>query len=162
MTYERPKPHPFRETLFDGDTCGFPKCGLLRSSPVHTDRPVLPLSDPDEPHAYVRHDASGTSANAAWVALPRSGTQRRRVGEFIYQAGDYGATDAEIADALGLLLHSVNPRRLELQEGGWIEDSGARRPVVRPNQPQITYAIVWVMTPRGRTEWQSDNGGHGA
>lgn len=46
MKPERPDDHAFMETItsaFD-DVCG--ACGLLRNSPVHTDRVLPPLPDP--------------------------------------------------------------------------------------------------------------------
>lgn len=83
-----------------------------------------------EPHAYVRADARRTSVNAAAAALPRSGTQRRRVLDAIVAAaanGRHGACDVELSRHLQLGLNSVRPRRLELVEAGLVADTGRTR-----------------------------------
>lgn len=92
----------------------------------------------EEPHTYVRHNARGTSAAAAAAALPKSGTRRRQVYDFIWDQGIHGATDDEIILGLGIGHQSVGPRRLELVEQGHIEDSGERRLTIGGNP-----AIVW-------------------
>jgi hypothetical protein len=68
-----------------------------------------------------------TSRAAARGVTPRTGTQRRRVLDYISGRGDEGATDAELQDALHLNGNSERPRRIELVEAGLIVDSGRRR-----------------------------------
>lgn len=97
----------------------------------------------DEAHSYVRHNARSTSVDAADAALPKSGTQRRKVYDFIAEQGERGATDAEIIAGLDMAHQSVGPRRLELLEAGLIRDSIQRR-LTPTGQP----AIVWVTTDR--------------
>lgn len=103
------------------------------------------LSDPSAPTADPAHHGRQTEAVAAWQNLPRSGSQRLRVLEAIARAGDEGRTDAELEDRLGMLRPSPGNRRGELVAGGWVRDSGRRRPT-RTGSP----AVVWVLTEAGR------------
>lgn len=102
------------------------------------------LSDPSRSGVHVRHDARPTSASAASMAFPRSGTQRMRVLAAI-SARHGGATDDDVIASTGMLHQSVGPRRLELERGGWIEDSGRRRKTRMGND-----AIVWELTDLAR------------
>lgn len=104
----------------------------------------------NEAHAYVRRDARPTSEEAALRAMPRSSTRRFMVLEAIVAAGEAGRTDDELIVELGLPHQSVGPRRLELVEGGWIEDSGQRR-----RTRTGADAIVWVLTEAGATKWRA-------
>jgi hypothetical protein len=87
-------------------------------------------------------DHPDTSHYAADRIRPRTGTQRARVLEFIQQADEFGATDEEIQDGLGLNPSSQRPRRQELQKAGWIVDSGGRR-----KTRSGASAIVWTVAP---------------
>lgn len=104
----------------------------------------------DAEHAYVRRDAKATSVLAALVTLPRSRTRRYAVLEAIAAAGEHGRTDDELIGELGIPHQSVGPRRLELVEGGWIEDSERRRPTRTGAD-----AIVWVLTDDGAARWRA-------
>jgi hypothetical protein len=101
------------------------------------------LSDPGAPGTKERHDASDTMAMAALQAMPRSGTQRRKV---LAAIAEKPRTDDELQYDLAMSGNTERPRRVELVEGGWIEDSNVRRPT-HDNQD----AIVWALTHRGRT-----------
>jgi predicted ArsR family transcriptional regulator len=90
------------------------------------------------------HNAPETSAAAAVANAPRSGTQRARV--LIAVARHGGLTDDEIGMVCGLSGNAVRPRRGELVQGGYVEDSGDRRPSAMGNE-----AVVWTATPRGVT-----------
>lgn len=68
-----------------------------------------------------------TSHAAAVQVMPRTGTQRRRVLDYIAACGDHGATDLELQHALGLGGNSERPRRVELVTAELIADSGRRR-----------------------------------
>lgn len=95
------------------------------------------------PHAYVRNDASDTSKEAAAFVLPRSGTQRARVYEYIKSRGDFGATDEEIETDLEMVAtRSCRPRRKELVDAGLVKDSGQRRITTSG-----VNAIVWISPP---------------
>lgn len=93
----------------------------------------------DVPAVKLAADAKDTSKKAAERVLPKTGTQRHAVLDFIQGSDMYGATDAEISFHLNIPENSVRPRRLELVEMGWIADSGLRRAV-----PGHEQAIVWV------------------
>ncbi len=77
-----------------------------------------------------------TSRAAAAGALPKSGTNRARILDYITKAG--GATDEELELALGLSGNTVRPCRVSLVQDGWVVDSGKRRPVRSGND-----AIIW-------------------
>lgn len=89
----------------------------------------------------MRTDAPPTQEEAAYTVMPRTGTQRMTVLERIVEAGERGQTDDEVADATGIYRSSVTPRRLELREGGWIDDSGTQRQTGHGGN-----GIVWVAT----------------
>ena len=77
-----------------------------------------------------------TSRAAAAQALPKSGTNRARILDYITKAG--GATDEELELALQLSGNTVRPCRVSLVQDGWVVDSGKRRPVRSGND-----AIIW-------------------
>ena len=81
-----------------------------------------------------------TSRTAAAEVAPRTGTQRWRVLNHLRLCGPDGATDAELQDALHMNGNTERPRRVELVDGGWVEDSGDRR--VSGGRP----AIIWRAT----------------
>lgn len=54
-------------------------------------------------------------------------------------AGEAGLTDEEIGERTGLAGNTVRPRRLELEEGGLVCDSGRTRPTQSGRR-----ATVWV------------------
>jgi hypothetical protein len=86
---------------------------------------------------FVSHAHPDTSHAAAADVMPRTGTQRWRVYNFIVRKGDAGATDDEIQRALCMNGNTQRPRRVELVDAGLIVDSGQRR-VVRGR-----LMIVW-------------------
>lgn len=102
------------------------------------------LADPAAP-ARPKHHGRETEKAAYWSSLPRHGSQRHRVLESIAAAGDFGRTDEELEIILDLRRPSAGNRRGELVEGGWVRDSGRRRPT-RSGNP----AVVWVLTAEGR------------
>ena len=109
----------------------------------------LGLSDPAETSIGKFHGpASGapeTERLSAVAEYPRTGTARLAVLEAIAAAVD-GLTDSEGAHVTGLWLYTYAPRRVELVEGGWIEDSTKRRPT-----PSGKSAAVWTLTEAGRS-----------
>lgn len=105
-----------------------------------------------ERHAYVARAARQTSRDAGARAFPRSATNRFRVLESIATGGPVGRTDDEVIVRTGLAHQSVGPRRLELLEGGWIEDSGRKRATRTGAQ-----AIVWVLSQDGQARWAGNS-----
>jgi hypothetical protein len=95
-----------------------------------------------------RSDAPETEREAALAVYPRTGTARRRVLDAIALAGDRGMTDEELSLSLELRLYTAAPRRHELLEDGWVEDSQQRRPTTTGS-----LAVVWKLTPAGWDQW---------
>jgi hypothetical protein len=91
-----------------------------------------------------------TERRAAILVFPRTGTQRRRVLDFIASCDERGATDYEVAQALGSITHRwvLATRRGELEKDGWVRDSGKTRKTDTGSD-----AAVWVLTEQGREEW---------
>ena len=88
---------------------------------------------------YVR--GSDTSKAAAARALPKAGTKRAQVLDFIGRYGDgSGATDEEIQFCLRMPANTQRPRRVELVKAGLVKDSGKRRTTLGCGQ-----AVVWVV-----------------
>jgi hypothetical protein len=109
------------------------------------------LLDPSQPRIGASHrDAGDTESGAALAQLPKSGTDRRKVLNFIGEQGERGATDEELSLGIPLRLYTAAPRRNELRDGGWVVDSGRRRPTTTG-----TAAIVWVLSPAGRGQWKA-------
>jgi hypothetical protein len=87
---------------------------------------------------------SDTSRAAAISKLETANTERAKVYRHIRQQGSYGATDEEIADAIGdPTRNTAGPRRRELVIAEVVEDSGQRRQTRRGRQ-----ATVWVAVAR--------------
>lgn len=102
----------------------------------------LSLPDPSEPAAYTGRTT--TSATAAALVYPKTGTQRQRVLQAITDSFD-GLTDAQIQDRLHMTESTQRPRRVELVQQGWIRDSGRRRCYNGHSE-----AIIWVLTDTAR------------
>ena len=103
------------------------------------------LPDPDAPGVKLRTGAGATEEAAAEAVFPVSGTQRRAVLDAIAGAGESGLCDHEVQDLLGLNPSSVRPRRGELVDAGWVEDSGLRRCT-----PSGVEAVAWCLSAAGR------------
>lgn len=117
--------HVFFTTFHGDDVCQF--CGHT----VHV--------DPDEDkEGKVGHAHPATSKLAAQRILPASGTQRQNVLDELLAIFPDGLTDEEIQDELVMNANAQRPRRLELVEQGWVEDSGKRRKTMSGLD-----AIVW-------------------
>ncbi|MGW4129471.1 hypothetical protein [Amycolatopsis japonica] len=74
----------------------------------------------------VSAEPPATSARAARLVEPRTGSQRARILRYVVEAPN-GVTDYEISRDLQLLPNSVRPRRGELADGGYVVDSGRTR-----------------------------------
>ena len=102
--------------------------------PVDVDLPAV-----ERPVAQVGRDHPGTAKAAAAAALPRSGSDRRRVLDYVSLRGGYGATDDELEVELGLPHQTASARRNGLVADGWLVDSGLRR-----NTRTGAQATVWI------------------
>lgn len=89
-----------------------------------------------------------TSATALQLVAPKAGSQRERVLQALAHNGlphgddreRQGLTDVQLATSTGLPANSLRPRRVELVDAGWVEDSGRRRE--HNGRPHV----VWVLT----------------
>jgi hypothetical protein len=93
-----------------------------------------------------RTGARETSVSAAVYAEPGTGTKRRAVLDAVAAVArdprTAGLTDVEIQRATGISPNSARPRRVELVDGGWLEDSGETREHFGREH------TVWVLTER--------------
>lgn len=107
-----------------------------------------------------RRDARRTSAASSAAVEPRTGTQRWRVlhavGAVATDPRAVGLTDVEIQDATGLPANSLRPRRGELVDGGWLEDSG------RTRTHHGNEHVVWVLSSKAVQLLAADREGWGA
>lgn len=106
-----------------------------------TERTLFPTDDqPDKPlPPKTPHNGTPTSRIAAQQAKTFAASQQEQVFAFIKQAGEHGATDQEIQDALNIGESSERPRRVRLVELGRVADSRTMR-MTRSECP----AKVWV------------------
>jgi hypothetical protein len=100
--------------------------------------------DPARPAPGPWHkDGTDTEQAAALQAMPRKGTQRARVLE-AFQRDQFGWTDYELGNKLGMFRWVAGTRRGELIRDGWpIVDTGQRRLT-----DTGTNAIVWALRER--------------
>lgn len=84
---------------------------------------------------------SATSRAAAILAIPRAGTQRRKVLNFLIQQGENGAIDEEIQNALEMVANTQRPRRIELVALKLVTDSGRKR-----KTKAVRDATIWIAT----------------
>lgn len=92
-------------------------------------------------------NAGDTERAAALAVYPKTGTLRWKALQAFATAGPRGLTDVELSEKVGSYLYSIAPRRVELRDGGWVEDSGARR-----DTPHKVGATVWRITEKGKRE----------
>lgn len=85
---------------------------------------------------------SPTSAEAAERAEPRAGTDQALILAALRFAGDYGGTDEEMQNALGMNPSTQRPRRIELVSVGLVVDSGETRKTRSGRR-----AVVWRAVP---------------
>ncbi len=80
------------------------------------------------------------TSRAAWLeSRPTAAVLRGVILAYIESRGENGATDEEIQAALMMPGNTERPRRVELVEGGWVRDVGARRATRAGRR-----AVVWV------------------
>ena len=88
--------------------------------------------------------AQRTSRAAGEKVLPRTGSLRRKVYEYLVTQGFRGAIDQEIETALGIDGNTVRPTRGTLFKDGYIIDSGTTR-----NNANGNSCIVWRVAQEG-------------
>lgn len=133
----------YRVTVYDDRVSGDMIAAAIRAAAPGSAVNVADVLLEDRPDldgpGKVRREGPDTARAARLAAVPRSGSQRRRVLVFLLSRAERGATDEEIETNCGLGGHT--PRRLELVEGGWAIDSGERRLTTHGSK-----ATVWVAT----------------
>jgi len=92
----------------------------------------------------IAKNAQRTSVAAAEKVLPRTGSLKRRVYEYILSQGMRGATDQEIEKTLQIEGNTVRPSRVGLIKDGYIIDSGTTRKNHHNND-----CIVWRAVEQG-------------
>ena len=90
----------------------------------------------DRNTVIISPSAKPTSVLAALNALPKSGSKRRRIYEYLKQCG--GATDEEIERALGISGNTVRPTR-----GSLVKDKFVYATVIQRQTISGNWAIVW-------------------
>lgn len=101
-------------------------------------RPVRRRAVETQPVSPARASDPTTSHEAANVPADIRGAQRVCVYLYLLSCGARGVTDYEISVACGILRTSAGKRRKELQDLGYVVDSGMRR----QTDSNVT-AIVW-------------------
>lgn len=91
-------------------------------------------------------DAAATQRVAAIEAYTITGKARLAVLAAIGRSFS-GMTDEEIQTTLDMNPSTERPRRVELVEGGWVEDSGDKR-LTRSRRK----SVVWALTSEGRQQ----------
>ena len=97
---------------------------------------------------YQKH--SETSLSAAQQILPKAGTLRYKLLEYIISCGKDGCTDEEAQQNVPMAPSTPRPRREELVEMGLIKDSGDKRLTNSGRK-----AVVWIseeVLPRGNAQ----------
>lgn len=79
-----------------------------------------------------------TSILSAIKLLPKSGSNRRRIYDLIYEAGSLGLCDHEIEEITNLKHQTASSARCGLVKDGWVQDAGLKRLTREGNK-----AIVW-------------------
>lgn len=97
----------------------------------------LQLALRDLPAPYKRD--SETSRKAAEEVRPKAKSYRAACLGYVYGRGRAGATNEEVATALGMKIQTVCPRMLELREAKQLVDSQLRRPTASGRD-----AVVWI------------------
>lgn len=105
--------------------------------------------DPGAPAAGgFRVTDPNTSKKAAFDAIPRSGTNRRKALEAVVSSLGAGMTYAEVEEATGI--NGVWKRLSELKDGGWIVVSGQRRVPKTGSDADVYVATLKALQWAGR------------
>lgn len=98
----------------------------------------------DSNSVVIARNAQRTSIAAAQKVLPRTGSLRRQVYEYILRQGLRGATDQEMELALSIDGNTIRPTRISLVKDGFILDTGSTRKNQHGND-----CIVWRSAEEG-------------
>lgn len=89
----------------------------------------------------ISRKARKTSVDAANNHLPKSGSTRAKVYEYIVRQGMRGATDYEVQKYLKIDGNTVRPSRITLFKDGLIVDAGITRANDNGNQCTVWRAV---------------------
>lgn len=92
----------------------------------------------------ISRNAQRTSVAAALKVLPKTGSLKRKVYEYILNQGLRGSTDYEIEKTLQIEGNTVRPTRISLVKDGYIIDTGTTRKNHHNND-----CIVWRAVEEG-------------
>jgi hypothetical protein len=98
----------------------------------------------DDNKVVIAHNAQRTSIAAAQKILPKTGSLRRKVYEYILNEGLRGATDQEMETTLNIDGNTIRPTRISLVKDGFIMDTGTTRKNQHGND-----CIVWRSAEEG-------------
>jgi transcription initiation factor IIE alpha subunit len=98
----------------------------------------------DKNTVVIARNAQRTSIAAAQKVLPKTGSLRRKVYEYILNQGLRGATDQEMEITLNIDGNTIRPTRISLLKDGFILDTGTTRKNQHGND-----CIVWRSAEEG-------------
>jgi hypothetical protein len=98
----------------------------------------------DKNTVVIARNAQRTSIAAAQKILPKTGSLRRKVYEYILNQGLRGATDQEMEITLNIDGNTIRPTRISLVKDGFIMDTGTTRKNQHGND-----CIVWRSAEEG-------------
>jgi hypothetical protein len=98
----------------------------------------------DKNTVVIARNAQRTSIAAAQKVLPKTGSLRRKVYEYILNQGLRGATDQEMEVTLNIDGNTIRPTRISLLKDGFILDTGTTRKNQHGND-----CIVWRSAEEG-------------
>lgn len=98
----------------------------------------------DKNSVVIARNAQRTSIAAAQKVLPKTGSLRRKVYEYILNQGLRGATDQEMELSLHIDGNTIRPTRISLVKDGFIIDTGTTRKNQHGND-----CIVWRSAEEG-------------
>lgn len=109
-----------------------------------------PLRNPEDDRIgrFSNPEVSGapeTQRLAAIQVYPKTGTQRRKVLDALFIED---LTDEQIEDRIHIGQRQSSTRRKELENDGWVMDSGDRR-----KSKAGADVVVWALTPSGREQY---------
>lgn len=123
----------------------------VQGTPLEPEPAEEPLPDPGADALGRFHaEPHPTEVAGAVAAIPNTGSQRRLILDAIAAAGEDGLTHDELAEVEGVSDRAHRTRRKELEDDGWVEDSGRTRLT-----ETRTDAVVWVLTKRGLSQYES-------
>lgn len=91
------------------------------------------------PDVQIGNNDSEVQVAGALLALPNSGTWRRKIYDEITKQGARGVTFDELGRSLNRTYSNNGPRVRELVQGGWVKDSGRTRTATSGAQQ-----VVWI------------------